>query len=241
MAKLILFTSSFPYGDKETYLEKELEILSKEFAKIEIYPHFYKDQKTEKRIVPSNVKVHTPAYPLNKSGRLYLAFKGLFKRPKMSRFIKEFFQFKIYKSIENFKRWSVSLFDYLATIGTSQFNVLKKEDNVVFYFYWGIGWAYSCLNFEKKVNRKIFLRLHGGDAYLVRSNGYLPVRKLLFDKADYLLPISDNLKKYLNDTFLIAYDKMIVSRLGVDIPKIEKRKKTINPIRIVSCSNVIAL
>jgi glycosyltransferase involved in cell wall biosynthesis len=239
--KLVLFTSSFPYGDKETYLENEIVFLSKSFNEIEIYPHFYKEGKTEIRDVPPNVKVHLPAYPKDKIGRILLAFKGLFERPKLSYFFRELFKFKIFNSKENFIRWNISLLDYLATIGSNQYKNIKEESNVIFYFYWGIGWSYSCLNLKKKADRTIFIRLHGGDAYLERSNGFLPVRKYIFDKADYLLPISENLGNYLNNKFLISSNKIIISRLGVNIPKMKSSRTHIGSVKIVSCSNVIAL
>jgi glycosyltransferase involved in cell wall biosynthesis len=238
--KLILFTSSFPFGDKENYLENEIQVLSKDFDEIEIYPHFYKDRKIEKRDVPLNVKVHLPALPLSKIFKVLLAFRGLLRRPKLSYFFIEFFEYDIYKSREKLKRWFFSLLEYLATIGSNQYKNIKEESNVIFYLYWGVGWAYSCLNLKIKVERTIFIRLHGMDAILEMSNGFLPVRKYVFDKADYLLSISENLKSYLSNKFVISENKIIVSRLGVDIPKMKNSNNHFEALKIISCSNVTA-
>ena len=236
--KLILFTASFPFGDKETYLESEIQVLSKYFNEIEIYPHFYKDKKTEKRHVPLNVKVHLPAFPLKKMSRVLLAFRGLLRSPKLSYFFIEFFEFDIYKSKDKLKRWFFSLIHYLATIGSYQYENVKEESNVIFYFYWGDGWVFSCLNINKKNDKTIFIRLHGMDANSEMSNGFLPVRKYIFDKADYLLPISESLKSYVSNKFVISHNKIIVSRLGVDIPRMQSSNNHLKSVKIVSCSNV---
>ena len=47
MAKLVLFTASFPFGSKETYLETEIYYLAKGFDSVEIYPHYYNNKKTK--------------------------------------------------------------------------------------------------------------------------------------------------------------------------------------------------
>ena len=52
MSKLLLFTSSFPFGEYEAYLETEIIFLAKKFDKITIYPFFYKDKNMEMRKIP---------------------------------------------------------------------------------------------------------------------------------------------------------------------------------------------
>lgn len=243
MDKLILFTASFPFGNKETYLESEIVFLAKVFDKVEIYPHYYNQGNKKQREVPNNVQVHTPAYPLSKIGRLYQALKGLFKGAKGLLFFKEFFKFKVYKSSRNFLRWLFALFDYLATLGSPQYNRIKKEKQAVFYFYWGIGWSYVCLNLNKEVARKCFIRLHGGDTYLERANGYLPLRKEIFEKSDYLLPISNDLAAYLENRYNVLPEKIIISRLGVCMLNRVSYFQAIDSteMHIVSCSNMIKL
>lgn len=241
MNKLVMFTSSFPFGYKETYLESEIVILAEVFDLVEIYPHYYNQGIKKQRYIPNNVRVYTPAYPISKIGRIIQAIKGLFKGAKVLLFFKEFFKFKVYKSRKTFFRWLLGLFDYLATIGSNHFYKIKNEKRAVFYFYWGIGWSYVFLNLDKEENRKCFIRLHGGDTYLERSNGYLPLRKKIFDKADFLLPISNDLKDYLHNRYLISKEKIIVSRLGVRISDYIRNSSVNDTLKIVSCSNVIEL
>ena len=137
MDKLILFTSSFPFGNKETYLEREMDFLCKAFERIDIYPHYYNQGNETQREVPKNVKVHKAALPNKKSKRLLQSLNGLLKGAKIGLFFKEFFSKKIYRSKLNFKSWLITMFDYMATVGSHQYNVIKREEIAVFYFYWG--------------------------------------------------------------------------------------------------------
>ena len=243
MDKLILFTSSFPFGNKETYLETEIDFLSKAYERIEIYPHYYNQGNKTQREVPNNVKVHKAALPNKKSKILLQLLKGLFKGAKIGLFFKEFFSKKIYGSKVNFKSWLITMIYYVATVGSNQYNVIKREENAVFYFYWGFGWSYMILNFNQSKSCTSYIRLHGSEVYLERSNGYIPLRTKLFQKTDFLLPISNNLASYLKCRYKVLSEKIEVSRLGVFIPKYIEVKKSLvtDEMHLVSCSNVIKL
>jgi glycosyltransferase involved in cell wall biosynthesis len=243
MDKLILFTSSFPFGNKETYLEREIDFLSKYFDKVEIYPHYYNQGNRTQREVPENVKVHEAALPIGKSKRLLQSLKGVFKGAKLGIFVKEFFSKKVYTSKPNLKSWLITMNDYLATVGSSQYDEIKGEKNAVFYFYWGFGWSYIILDFDHAKSFTSYVRLHGSEVYLGRSNGYIPLRKKLFQKADFLLPISVNLSEYLNTRYDVLSKKIKVSRLGVFMPSDLSNGKAIDSLEmhLVSCSNMIKL
>ena len=243
MDKLILFTSSFPYGNKETYLEREMDFLSKAFDQVEIYPHYYNQGNKIQREVPKNVKVHEAALPIKKLERLLQSLKGVFKGAKLGLFFKEFFSKKVYSSKTNFKRWLITMIDYMATVGSNQYNIIKKEENAVFYFYWGFGWSYMILNFNQAKSCTSYIRLHGSEVYLERSNGYIPLRKQLFQKSDFLLPISNNLAAYLKTRYDVLSEKIKVSRLGVFMPNDLTDDKGVdsNEMHLVSCSNMIKL
>ncbi len=243
MNKLILFTSSFPFGDKETYLETEIDFLSKYFETIEIYPHYYNNGSKIKREVPQNVKVHEAALPVEKLRRILQSLKGVFKGAKIGIFVKELFSKRLYTSYPKFKSWLTTVNDYLATVGSSQYDEIKGKKNAVFYFYWGFGWSYIILDFDHAKSVTSYIRLHGSEVYLERSNGYIPLRKKLFQKADYLLPISDNLSEYLKTRYDVLSKKIKVSRLGVFIPKNLSNVKVPDSVEmhLVSCSNMIKL
>ena len=243
MDKLILFTSSFPFGNKETYLEREMDFLSEAFETVEIYPHYYNQGNKTQRKVPKNVKVHEAALPIQKSKRLIQSLKGLFKGAKVGLFLKEFFSKKVYKSKANFKSWLITMVDYMATVGSHQYNAVKREQNAVFYFYWGFGWSYMILNFDQAKSCKSYIRLHGSEVYLERSNGYIPLRTQLFQRTDFLLPISNNLATYLQNHYKVLSEKIKVSRLGVFMPEdLSKEEDVVSEeMHLVSCSNMIKL
>lgn len=241
MKTLNLFTASFPYGQKETYLETELKYLSVIFDQIEIFPHYYNNKDITQRRVPENVLVHEPVLPLKKINRLKKGLIGIFKGANISPFLQDFRDFKVYYSRKRFFDWLTTFIDYSATINSRQFKILKTKEDSLFYFYWGRGWSFSLLNLEHRDTNTHYLRLHGGDAYLDRSFGYIPLRKNIFNKADYLLPISTHLSTYLKETYLINPSKLIVSRLGVDFDSIKNIQKSGNTFKIVSCSNLIPL
>jgi glycosyltransferase involved in cell wall biosynthesis len=241
MKTLILFTASFPFGQKETYLETELKYLSVIFDQIEIFPHYYNNKDITHRRVPENVLVHEPVLPLKKINRLKKGLIGIFKGANISSFLQDFLEFKVHYSRKRFFDWLTTFIDYSATINSRQFKILRTKEDSLFYFYWGRGWSFSLLNLDHTDTNTYYLRLHGGDAYLDRSFGYIPLRKNIFNKADYLLPISNHLSTYLKETYLINPSKLIVSRLGVDFDSIKNIQKSGNTFKIVSCSNLIPL
>ena len=243
MDKLILFTSSFPFGNKEAYLETEVNFLSKYFETVEIYPHYYNQGNRVQRDVPENVRVHGAALPVGNLARGLQVMKGFCKGAKISVFFEEIWSKKIFTSYPRFKSWLIAIMDYLATVGSIQYDEVKKKKDAVFYFYWGFGWSYTILDFAPAKIATSFIRLHGSEVYLERSNGYIPLRKKMFQKADCLLPISVNLSNYLNSRYDVSAKKIKVSRLGVYLPVELSNSKTVGSLdmHFVSCSNMIKL
>lgn len=236
--KLFFFTSTFPYGQKETYIEDEIEFLSNQFEKIEIFPYYYDSLSTKIRSVPKNVIVHPPALPFSKIKRII----GIIYVYKIFRiFIKDFFVHKVFNSRFKLANWFRSLI-YTSYVTNSRY--FKKNidiDNVVLYFYWGLGWA-NCIPFLKKKKCNIrLLRLHGGDCFIERTNGYLPLREHIYNNVDLFLPISEKVKHYLINKYHIQPSIIYISRLGTINHKSVILKKNGPQFIIVSCSNVISL
>ena len=82
---LIIFTSTFPYGFAETFLEDELPYLAKHFEKIIIFPFRISEKKL--RAVPPNCVVSKPIV----YGRFDQYLKGLFNARACCVFIRDFF------------------------------------------------------------------------------------------------------------------------------------------------------
>lgn len=240
MINLYLFTASYPFGEKESYLEEEVNILSKYFNVI-IQPHYYNNKNTSLREVPFNVTVCKPALPLSKSKRLFQCLIGLLRKPKLYLFLTDFIKNGNILKLNHLKRFCLTVIDYLSTLGSAQYKTISKLKNQKLYFYWGVGWAYSVLNSKTYSNNKIYIRLHGGEVFLERSFGYIPLRKELFKKADIILPISNLVKKYIVNEYGVLSSKIKVSYLGVAEKDKIKPFYSDKTIKIVSCSNVIDL
>ena len=240
MASLYIFSASYPFGAKETYLEEEVQILS-EYFNIIIQPHYYNNKDTSLREVPNNVTVCKPALPLLKSKRLFQCLIGLLRKPQLFLFFIDFIKNGDFLSLDHLKRFILTLIDYLATLGSTQYKSISKLKNQKLYFYWGVGWSYSVLNSKVHSKNDIFIRLHGGEVFLDRSNGYIPLRKKLFEKADIILPISNLVKKYIINEYDVLSSKIKVSYLGVALKNELNPSSSEKTIKIVSCSNVIDL
>jgi len=234
--KLNLFSASYPYGSGEQFLVKEIEHLSSKFDLINIYPFYYNALDEKKRKVPANVIVHEPVIPIRKFKRIIIILRNFFYVNKKTIFFKEFFSFKVYLSKKRFLSWLINFTAFITLSGNKNFKKLQNEKDSIFYFYWGYGWALSMLIFKNFNNNKFYLRLHGSDVFLDRNDYYIPVRKEIFSKIDYFLPISNTVKEYLIDNFQIPEQKIIVSYLGADFQSLNPKPLT-SKFRIVSVSS----
>jgi len=234
---LILFTSSFPYGKGEQFLETEIKYLAKEFDTITIVPTTYGEDKNIRNL-PDNVKIESVIIK-NRFDRMFnLGFLKLFSKYKyLNILVKEFFrsvkvgQFKLF-----LKEFNLSY-----TTLSKQFiqNILKnstKED--ILYFYWGHGQSYI-LPFIEDIKAKKVFRVHRGDLYEYLNNDYLPFRKYQLKACDNIFPISSDGAEYLEIKYPNYQNKIKLFRLGTSNHTLITPSKDNNFFHIVSCSSVI--
>jgi glycosyltransferase involved in cell wall biosynthesis len=240
-SELVVFTASFPYGLKETYLESEIIVLAQNFDSIKICPYYFNSKSDVPRTLPDNVIVSKPVIPRSFVLRVLLFTLGCWSNVSVPKLVREFFYFKVYLDKDKLVSWLLALIDSSVVNFFDDFSKLKDKQDCSFYFFWGTGWAYNLVGYPKNSSTKISVRLHGGDTYLERNNGYIPLRAEVFNTADLLLPISDHLKKYLIDKFNISENKIVVSKMGTVCGGLSPIPQDEEQIRIVSCSNVIKL
>ena len=125
MSKLLLFTSSFPFGKYEAYLETEIIFLAKKFDKITIYPFFYKDKHMKMRKIPKNVEIINPILAISKLQRIIIFLKKVFTSPCKSLFFKEFFEKKIFLSYEKLTKWILAFINSVILCNSNEFKMLK--------------------------------------------------------------------------------------------------------------------
>jgi glycosyltransferase involved in cell wall biosynthesis len=237
--KLILFTSSFPFGEGEQFLETEIKYLSKEFDNIIIIPTYAK-KYIKCRATPPNTEVKNPIFDSN------------IKRILNLRFISHIFNFHCLKIIirdfvRSVRKRQVRLFltalnssYYIANEPYVKFLIESTNRSDLLYFYWGAGAAFM-LPFMADVQARKVFRVHGSDLYEFLNNDYFPFRSEQIDACDRVFPVSNNGLSYLIERYPLAKDKGKVFRLGVDVHPFLSEKNTGSRFHIVSCSSVIKL
>ncbi len=201
---LILFTVWYPYGVKETFLESEIEYLSRSFEKVTIIPSFIDEKR---RDVPGNVKVDIDFAIKHSNIQFALwslvtryTYKEIMKNPSIL-----FSVYKLQKLLS------------FAGRGTALFRHLKNKydaDNI-FYSYWLNGAVFASFLYNEKVQKINYVtRVHRGDLYLEENKGYLPLRSEVFKNIKKIFPISEDGYDYLLKHYSFHEKKLEVSRLG---------------------------
>ena len=226
---LYLFTSSFPYGNGEGFLEMELPYLAHSFEKITIVPGSYEGMPLARK-VPGNVEV----LPVISDVKIRYKLYRIFDVPLYKFFIRDFFQ----KGVLNKRRQILSLitnFILISCILHSKViceikNKLKQDD--ICYFYWGTG-AY-CLSYFWRGKAHFISRFHGSaDLWEQTPTSYKPFRKDIINNLDCAYSVSKKGELYLKN--LYPYANIRTSRLGtLDLGETSKSKDGI--FRLLSCS-----
>ena len=234
---LHLFTTRFPYGISEPFLENEIPYLAAFFNEVRIYPMF-KDEGC--RRLPSGVHVidlFEDPYRSASYGQMLQNF-GLFsgilkaekKRTKGS--VKNEDWAEIRSSLRQNLQRALVLKDQLKGHG--------KMD--VFYSYWTFDWA-TVLTMLVKMNfiSGFVSRVHGFDLYEERNEkGIIPFRSLQLSGAEKVVAVSKEGLNYLKGNYPENSPKFHLSHLGVQDHGIAPVPSSEIP-HIVSCSNVIPL
>lgn len=232
---ICLYTKSYPYGTGESFIENEIIFLSESFDKVYVFPLVIEG---ELRSVPKNVQVielskEFESVNVRKTiiGNLGAISRLFFQEIKHKKIYKKEYKIKFYFIVSVFSKAN-KLSSYLLE---------KGLNNAVHYTYWFDFWS-SLLSILASRNKLIyFTRAHGYDLYEERNFlGYIHFRSFQMKAIDKVYCVSKSGAKYLKEKYPAYQDKVQYSYLGTEgngmspIPKGDK-------IRIVSCSNMIAL
>lgn len=234
---LYFFTTSFPFGSGETFIENEIQFLSQKFNKIFIISNDI--TSIDFREVPSNVYLERIRYELT-------PFEKIFSISSLSRYVfwKELFHIKtkynkritlgIVKtallSLCNAKRLS------------KQFTDMKiVNSNSIYYSYWSNDSAIALALLKNNENIKCFSRIHGWDVFFGPSAyNYLPYRNFISQNLDGIYSISQEGINYCNNYWKIKNKSVLkLSRLGVK--KGTYFDENSANFQVVSCSRLISL
>lgn len=240
---LILFTSDFPYGKGETFIENEIEYLASHFEKILLISNNITDEQSRK--VPGNVTLIRKNFNLTITEKLQAPL-FFFNAIVFKEFLSSF---KTTTPVLG-KRLNYLLVSFFKAKKVSRFikTLLEKHSyenfQLYLYSYWWLDEALGIALYKKDNPDVIAIsRAHGYDLYLFRQqHNYLPLKKFTIDTLDKIYVISKNGRDYLKETYSLSdssLSKIEVSRLGT---------KALSPIpisyipqpifTIVSCSYI---
>ncbi|HCM21100.1 MAG TPA: hypothetical protein DIC46_10080 [Porphyromonadaceae bacterium] len=230
---IAIISDSYPFGQTETFLENEIEFLSTYFN-ISVFPILKKNKDDVPRIVPKGVTFYAPIVQKNPFKRI---LKGIFNLSPIYLYIKELP--KLWKESNDKKQsllqWFLYLITYRSICSSPRFkDIWKIKDLEVVYFYW-CNFPIRLLNTIN--NKKIYIRVHGGEVDLLRHKGYIPLLFYKLSNEYKYLPISQKSASLLSHG---GITNMQLSRLGVYDHGLNPESND-SFIRIVSCSNLIPL
>jgi glycosyltransferase involved in cell wall biosynthesis len=221
--KLFLFTTSFPYGTAETFLENEIQILAERFSEVNVFPLI---KKGTPRALPGNVNVIDWQQDFQYNSKLV--------------FIRNFFLFRKLMNGEDPASKSSLLQNIARSKAVRKF--LPDDPNAVFYSFWFDDWA-TILGILKMdgVIPSYIARTHGFDLYTEqRKNGTIPFREFQLVTVSKLFAVSNDGLKYLQKKYPAMRSKFLLSHLGVFDHGENPFDKTAE-FTLVSCSNTAAI
>ena len=230
---ICLFTSSFPFGDHETYLISEVRVLSEVFERVFIFPMHASGSP---RKTPNNVKIEI-------FDNCYSSNRFFLLKNNFGEIITELFIEIILNG--GWKRSFIKQLDYLLKynyLANELVNFIDKNKNLDFYFYsyWLDEWATTlAISKKRKIISNYISRAHGFDIYNFRKNNMtFPFRLLQLKTVSSVYCVSENGKNYLlNNTHKKYKSKIKLSYLGTDDFGPGKIKSNSSCKLIVSVSN----
>lgn len=208
---LFIYTSEYPVGQGETFVENELKAIWHSFDEIHVFPAV-NGKVTQWR--SENICIHQPP---KKNPRLY--FKSRIKL--LGYFILISFKEVRSSGAEKFIRNIRSVYSVLkkslalADLINNEIRIHPNKE-IFHYSFWMNEWALALalLSRAQVINGFIF-RVHGYDLYeQLRPDGYLPFRYFIMQNATSVFPVCQAAARHLKSLGMFP-EKVKVARLGV--------------------------
>jgi colanic acid/amylovoran biosynthesis glycosyltransferase len=238
---LFLFTTHYPYGRSEVFIENEIKYLAACFSTVTIIP-LISSGSQEKRDLPANVTTLQPLIGCRLDQKLLLLIKGVFCRAPFLFAVEELFRKKVFTR----GKWIMNWLSYTCLTRAAYSSAILKKTLATagradpFYFYWADNSASLIPLIRNDYANNMVVRFHGGDLYEERKGGYLPYRDQLLKALDMAVFISEQGRDYLLKRYPWFTGKWIVSRLGVTSPGISKPGSG-DRLHLLSCSGLVGV
>jgi glycosyltransferase involved in cell wall biosynthesis len=239
--KLVLFTAEFPFGFSDSFLETEINYLSKAFDEVQLVV-IEPGNKVQRSKLPSNCFVKPVDVELSfleKIAALFYFFHPLFWQEL--RIIRKIYQQQL--SVGIISCMLISLYRSHKIKKYSEAIVLDTPHStkLFFYSYWCDDSALSLAFLQRKYPHiTSFSRLHGWDVYFkVNEFNYLPFRHFITDNLKAIFAISEYGKEYCKNVWKINHpEKIKVAQLGV---RTQVQTQPCEEFILISCSSIIKL
>jgi colanic acid/amylovoran biosynthesis glycosyltransferase len=239
--ELVLFTSRFPFGHAEQFLESEIPFLSHYFKRVVVVPQL---AQGEQRPLPPNVELDLGVHERRTWGtrRAIDALRSMFREGELYREL-------VGERDKLFRRQSVRPILGRATTAGWVVSWLKDRTDKggngrspVYYSYWLDSAALGLSLHSKRHPCRFISRSHGFDLYAERSQtGFLPFQRFMIGQADFVFTVSEHGRAYLARKYPQLASKIRVARLGVNDPAWTTPPSADGVLRILSCSFMIPL
>jgi colanic acid/amylovoran biosynthesis glycosyltransferase len=240
---VILLTSSFPYGQREEFLETEIRYLAQAPLNVWIVPI---KALGRARPLPAGVTVDgSLARRLGGSGRRLLRAASSL-RDAVPEITGPGRQWPARSWPRALKRLATHL--DLAALSTQWLDCAIRAQGwerrpLIVYSYWFTGAAFGAVRLKPKYPAmKVVTRAHGSDLYAqLHEPPYMPLRQPTLAGIDQVFAVSEHGRSYLLSHALAPAEKVRVARLGVDDPGLLAAASTDGVVRVVSCSSCTPL
>lgn len=241
---LLLLTAAYPYGEKETYLQKEMPFLASQFETVLIWTGTTDPRRT--RRLPPNASVITFD---TVDGRLPFGVQWVLWIATITEVWIALVRYRLFPRRSLFRVIRAFVNDGMRIAAGMQ-QVLRRRgiqpDRVVAYSYWAMETAMGCAILKALEPSIVAVtRAHGYDVYFERHGlRYRPFRRYLAQRLDRFFVVSGHGAAYterkagtrLNPTIQVRY-------LGAEGPSSlpSGAKNPGGPFTIVTCAALIPL
>lgn len=242
---LNIITSCYPFGGREVFVGRELQVLSSYFSTIVLFPQSGKD--LIRRPTSSNIIVRDNLFKKrrkqNKLSRIYLLLRHL-------RLVLHILCLEIMKSgkalfiIQKFRYFLNKVLKAIIA-GQDIYENIQNQNSSEnkFYSIWMDegALALAILKYQGKI-KTLYLRLHGYDLYDYRREGnYMPFQYFIFNHATKISVQTKEAYQYITRKELFQ-DKIAIHYQGVyDCGVGPYCALKDQPLTLVSCSNLFRL
>jgi colanic acid/amylovoran biosynthesis glycosyltransferase len=234
----LLFTQSFPFGETEVFVERELQYLSSYFEKVIVCPLHH--SSLEIRKLPANVSIFDiQKYREVENSKLYFLLSNFYN---VSNLLFLEFTSHPYLTLKFLRRVTSDIMEQIRKAKIIKANLpgLYSENSIV-YSFWFDRWITALgLALGKNASKKIFSRAHAFDLYEEdNTGGYILYRKFQFKHIKKVFPVSAHGERYLKKKHPNFKNKIHTSYLGTAFHDTQNPFDENNdPFVLVSCGSV---